>query len=135
MHMNVNITNMCILLFYSLGRVVWLATWQWRAGKHDGAMRADRAGILMCRLMRVLEQFSFSISSYVLLVIAVERAHSLYNPLTVCSSIFYCPAKPHLRQAPHFLATYVRPMLVGAYALAAITSLPQYIAWALYLAQ
>jgi hypothetical protein len=69
--MQVNITDLCILLFYSLGRVVWLCTWQWQGGQ------------LLCRLMRLLEQFAFASSSNVLVVIAIERVYSLCWPFSV----------------------------------------------------
>jgi len=73
MHMQVNITDLCILLFYSLGRVTWLFTWQWHTG------------LLSCRLMRLLEQFAFASSSNVLVVIAIERMYSLCRPFSVCA--------------------------------------------------
>ena len=40
-------------------------------------------GITSCVLMRYLEQFSFTFSSNIVVVIAVERLYTLHNPLMV----------------------------------------------------
>lgn len=118
MHMQVNITDLCILLFYSLGRLTWLSTWQWHAG------------LLSCRLMRLLEQFAFASSSNVLVVIAIERMYSLCRPFTVCARVR--AYAPHCDQAPHFTATYVPGLLGAAYIIAFAMAAPQYYFWSLY---
>ena len=51
LHINLNVSDLMVLLFFCFGRVCWLLTYQW--------VGSDA----LCRIMRFMEAFSFFISS------------------------------------------------------------------------
>ncbi|CAJ0582395.1 unnamed protein product, partial [Mesorhabditis spiculigera] len=102
LHINLNLTDILVLGPSLIGKIIWEASgYQWWAGD------------LACRLMRFIDVFAFMASSNIMVCIALYRLYALRYPLWVS-------AVGHSR---------VPRMLLLAWGIAALASLPQVIVW------
>uniref|UniRef100_A0A1I7XN21 G_PROTEIN_RECEP_F1_2 domain-containing protein n=1 Tax=Heterorhabditis bacteriophora TaxID=37862 RepID=A0A1I7XN21_HETBA len=90
-----------VLGLYVPGLIVWLITYEWKGGP------------LLCKLMRYVDAFAFAISSNIMVCIALYRLYALRYPLWIS-------AVGHNR---------VPRMLLAAWGIAAVTTLPQWFVW------
>ncbi|VDM57488.1 unnamed protein product [Angiostrongylus costaricensis] len=101
LHINLNISDLLVLGAYVPGLVGWLITLEWRGGA------------LLCKVMRFVDVFVLSISSNIMVCIALYRLYALRHPL-------WMSALGHSR---------FRRMLLGSWLLAAVSMLPQLYVW------
>ena len=76
LHLNLNLSDLFVLIFYCFGRLCWLLTYQWYGGD------------ALCKAMRFAESLSFAISSNILVCIALNRLYLLRQPLRVRKTNF-----------------------------------------------
>uniref|UniRef100_A0A914VFC0 G-protein coupled receptors family 1 profile domain-containing protein n=1 Tax=Plectus sambesii TaxID=2011161 RepID=A0A914VFC0_9BILA len=101
LHINLNISDIFVLVFFCGGWIGWLSTYEWNGG------------YALCIVMRYLDVFVFALSSNVMVCIALYRLYALRCPVMVNTVG---------RQR-------VPKMLLLAWALAAIVALPQLYVW------
>ncbi|CAI4233077.1 unnamed protein product [Auanema sp. JU1783] len=99
--LNLCISDFFILCFYSLGKIIWLITYQWRLGD------------VGCRMYQFFSAFGFYAHSNIIVAIALDRLKVVYTR--------------HLQGATS--VRRVRMMLFCSWALAALCSIPQAILW------
>ena len=71
LHINLNISDLLILLFHAFFRVCWLATYRWAGG------------VALCRSLKFLDNLGVAFSSNVIVCIGFDRLFSLNPSLTV----------------------------------------------------
>uniref|UniRef100_A0AC35TNY8 G_PROTEIN_RECEP_F1_2 domain-containing protein n=1 Tax=Rhabditophanes sp. KR3021 TaxID=114890 RepID=A0AC35TNY8_9BILA len=104
---HLNLSDLLILFIYVPSRTCWLLTYDFRGGN------------LLCKLLKYSHTFSFQISSNVIVVIAIDRLLSIISPINLSSNEAIKRTKK---------------MLVVAWLLAGISSLPQLFVWQEHLA-
>lgn len=101
LNVNLNISDLMILLFYAFTTAVWFTTNQWYGG------------VLLCKCLKFFQLFSFCLSSNVIVCIGVDRLWSLLAPL-------------HVKSAAN---RRCRRMVAIAWILASVCSAPQLYLW------
>ncbi|CAD6195133.1 unnamed protein product [Caenorhabditis auriculariae] len=104
---SLNYSDLLVLFVYVPSRACWLLTYDWRGGD------------FLCKIVKMLHTFAFQSSSNVIVCIALDRL------MSVLSSSHHSPAKAQRR---------TKAMLLIAWAIALIISLPQLYVWQSYLA-
>uniref|UniRef100_A0A9J2PYT2 G-protein coupled receptors family 1 profile domain-containing protein n=1 Tax=Ascaris lumbricoides TaxID=6252 RepID=A0A9J2PYT2_ASCLU len=115
LHIHLNISDLAVLFFYCFARFCWLVTYEWKAGQ------------MTCKAMRFAESLSFSISSNILVSIAVNRYCALKHPIQVtinCNSFREC-STVHWEERVTALASF-------SWIFAVSFSLPQLFVWDVY---
>ncbi|VDK51525.1 unnamed protein product [Anisakis simplex] len=108
LHINLNVSNILVLVFFCTGYISWMITYEWLGGS------------FLCVLMRFMDEFVFStnvtsknFSSNVMVCIAVYRLYALRCPVLVNTV--------GRQRIPR--------MLLIAWILSALISLPQLFVW------
>jgi hypothetical protein len=79
MNINLNVSDLMILLILAFGKLVWLGTYAWYGGE------------ILCKLFNYITILSFYISSNIVVCIALDRLRNVLSanrlkrgPATVC---------------------------------------------------
>ncbi|VDK46054.1 unnamed protein product [Anisakis simplex] len=104
LHVHLNISDLLVLFCYCFARFCWLVTYEWKAGQ------------MMCKTMRFAESLSFSVSSYIVVCIAVNR---------------FCTLRHPLKSAVNW-EQRVRTLSCSAWLFAVLFSVPQLFVWDVY---
>uniref|UniRef100_A0A914W1R6 G-protein coupled receptors family 1 profile domain-containing protein n=1 Tax=Plectus sambesii TaxID=2011161 RepID=A0A914W1R6_9BILA len=110
--LHLTLANLLVLLLYCPWKVVWLITYQWKIG-----------GDLGCRLLQFCWLFAFCISSNIVVCIAVDRARIVWK---LCNIAKDAKALTTIASSSQ---KFVRRLLVGAWTLAFLCSVPQVVVW------
>ncbi|MFH4982382.1 hypothetical protein AB6A40_009091 [Gnathostoma spinigerum] len=98
---NINISDLLILTILAVGKLCWLATYEWVGGD------------VLCKLFNFLSMFTLYISSNIVVCIALDRLRTVLGASRVRSGT----------------SNVVRFMIVLSWLLAFIWSLPQLYVW------
>ncbi|KRY74039.1 Gonadotropin-releasing hormone receptor [Trichinella pseudospiralis] len=96
--LHLNISDLMVMLIYTGSQIVWLITVEWRSSN------------AFCKTLKFLHALCFSISSNVIVCIALHRFTSIFSPSAQLTKI----------------------TLTLAWILAIITSIPQFATWTVY---
>ena len=94
--MHLATADLIVTFFCFLADAIWVTTVQWMAGN------------IMCKLVKWLQVFGLYLSTYILVIIAIDRAYAILDPMS-------------RNKAPR----RVRLMIITAWALSAVFSAPQ----------
>uniref|UniRef100_A0A914LH21 G-protein coupled receptors family 1 profile domain-containing protein n=1 Tax=Meloidogyne incognita TaxID=6306 RepID=A0A914LH21_MELIC len=65
--LNLNISDLLILLIHALGKLGWLITYEWKGGE------------CLCRIFNFLSMFTLYLSSNIVICIALDRLTTVLN--------------------------------------------------------
>ena len=80
---NLAVADLVVTFFCNITEVVWALTIQWYAGKvqWDAGKVQWYAGNIACKLVKFIQPFGLYLSTYTIVVIAVDRCSAVLDPL------------------------------------------------------
>ncbi|OZC12235.1 hypothetical protein X798_00756 [Onchocerca flexuosa] len=106
LRLHLNIADLLTIFIYAPSQIIWMTTFQWYGGD------------VLCRICKFFYTFNFYLNSFVIAVIAVDRAQGAY--------------RIHDVKASKLAFRWVKYMLALSYMAATIFSLPQIFIFRLY---
>ncbi|KAM3717615.1 G-protein coupled receptor [Dirofilaria immitis] len=106
LRLHLNIADLLTIFIYTPSQIIWMATFQWYGGD------------VLCRICKFFYTFNFYLNSFVIAVIAIDRAQGAYRINNIeASKLAFC---------------WDKYMLVSSYVAATIFSIPQIFIFRVY---
>uniref|UniRef100_A0A0R3RZZ1 G_PROTEIN_RECEP_F1_2 domain-containing protein n=1 Tax=Elaeophora elaphi TaxID=1147741 RepID=A0A0R3RZZ1_9BILA len=106
LRLHLNIADLLTIFIYTPSQIIWMATFQWYGGD------------ALCRMCKFFHTFNFYLNSFVIAVIAVDRAQGAYRINNI--------------EASKLAFRWVKYMLATSYIAATIFSVPQIFIFRVY---
>ncbi|CAG9530266.1 unnamed protein product, partial [Cercopithifilaria johnstoni] len=106
LRLHLNIADLLTIFIYTLSQIIWMTTFQWYGGD------------ALCRICKFFHTFNFYLNSFVIAVIAIDRAQGAYRINNI--------------EASKLAFRWVKHMLITSYMAATIFSVPQIFIFRVY---
>lgn len=112
--MNLNVSDLLILMVHALGKLLWLATYEWKGGE------------VLCRAFNFLSMFTLYLSSNIIVCIAFDRLRTVLT----ANKIRHGKTQVGAQGAEcRVQSNYTHTLLLGGWLAAVLLSLPQLYVW------